>query len=82
MPTVTAAELQKKFGLYREIARKEAVCVTHHGRESLVVIAAEESKRLKAFDTWRAYFPHERRTRYRRNSKRDTTGNQHPASIT
>ena len=59
MPTVTAAELQRQFGLYREIARKEPVTVTHHGRESLVVLAAEEYRRLKALDTRRSYYPHE-----------------------
>lgn len=59
MPTVTAAELQKQFGLYREIARNEPVTVTHHGRESLVVMAIEEYRRLKALDTRRAYYPHE-----------------------
>lgn len=58
MPTVTAAELQKQFGLYREIARKEPVTVTHHGRESLVVLAVEEFRRLKALDTRQAYYPH------------------------
>lgn len=59
MPTVTAAELQKQFGLYREIARREPVTVTHHGRESLVVLSVEEFRRLKALDTRRAYYPHE-----------------------
>jgi prevent-host-death family protein len=50
LTTVTAAELQKQFGLYREIARKEPVTVTHHGRESLVVLAVEEYNRLKSYD--------------------------------
>ena len=56
MPTVTAAELQKQFGLYREIARKVPVTVTHHGRESVVVISAEEYKRLKSFDDRQALY--------------------------
>lgn len=51
MPAITSAELQKKFGLYREKALKEPVSVTHHGRESLVLLAADEYKRLKALDT-------------------------------
>ncbi len=59
MPTVTAAELQKQFGLYREIARKEPVTVTHHGRESVVLLDAEEYRRLKALDNRRSYYPHE-----------------------
>jgi prevent-host-death family protein len=59
MVTITAAELQKQFGRYREIAIREPVSVTHHGRESLVVMSADEFKRLKAFDTRKAYFPYE-----------------------
>lgn len=59
MPTVTAAELQRQFGLYREIARKEPVLVTHHGRDSLVVLSSDEYRRLKALDTRRAFYPHE-----------------------
>jgi prevent-host-death family protein len=50
MVTITAAELVKQFGLYRDLARKEPVSVTHHGRESVVVLSAEEYKRLKSYD--------------------------------
>jgi prevent-host-death family protein len=50
MVTITAAELQKQFGRYREMAIKEPVVVTHHGRESLVVLSADEYKRLKSLD--------------------------------
>lgn len=56
MPAITSAELQKKFGLYREKALKEPVSVTHHGRESLVLLAADEYKRLKALDTRQALY--------------------------
>lgn len=59
MVKVTAAELQKQFGLYREIAIKEPVSVTHHGRESLVILSADEYKRLKSFDTREAIYPWE-----------------------
>lgn len=55
MVTVTAAELQKKFGLYRDVAQREPVSVTHHGRDSLVVLSADEYKRLKALDDRTAY---------------------------
>jgi prevent-host-death family protein len=48
MVTITAAELQKQFGRYREAAIREPVSVTHHGRESLVMLSADEYKRLKA----------------------------------
>jgi prevent-host-death family protein len=50
MVTITAAELQRRFGRYRDLALKEPVSVTHHGRESLVMLSAEEYQRLKALD--------------------------------
>lgn len=59
MPAITSAELQKKFGLYREKALKEPVSVTHHGRESLVLLAADEYKRLKALDTRQSLYVQE-----------------------
>jgi prevent-host-death family protein len=59
MVTITAAELQNRFGRYRDLAQREAVAVTHHGRESIVVLSAHEYKRLKALDTRRAYYAHE-----------------------
>ena len=51
MLTVTAAELQKNFGRYRDLVQREPVTITHHGRESVVMIAAEDYHRLKALDT-------------------------------
>ena len=56
MVTITAAELQKQFGRYREVALREPVSVTHHGRESLVVLAADEYKRLKSYDDRQALY--------------------------
>lgn len=56
MVTITAAELQKQFGRYRDLALKEPVSVTHHGRESLVVLAADEYRRLKALDDRQALY--------------------------
>ena len=47
---VTSAELQKSFGLYREKALKNPVVITNHGRESLVLMSAEEYRRLKSLD--------------------------------
>jgi prevent-host-death family protein len=44
---VTSAEFQKGFGSYREAALKAPVTITHHGRESLVLMAADEYHRLK-----------------------------------
>lgn len=51
MAKVTAAEFQKNFGRYRELAQREAVAVTSHGRESVVLISAGEYHRYKALDT-------------------------------
>jgi prevent-host-death family protein len=59
MVTITAAELQKQFGRYREVAIREPLSVTHHGRESLVVLSADEYKRLKALDQRQALYPWE-----------------------
>jgi prevent-host-death family protein len=59
MVTITAAELQNKFGRYRDLAQREPVAVTHHGRESIVVLSADEYRRLKALDTRRAFYARE-----------------------
>lgn len=59
MAQITSAQLQKHFGLYREKALKEPLTITHHGRESLVVMSVEEFRRLKSFDDRKAYYPWE-----------------------
>lgn len=56
MVTVTAGDLQKQFGRYRDMALKEPVAVTHHGRDSLVMLSADEYKRLKSLDDRRALY--------------------------
>jgi prevent-host-death family protein len=55
---VTSAELQKSFGRYREKALQEPVVITNHGRESLVLLSAQEYRRLKSQDR-RALHPWE-----------------------
>ena len=50
MMRVTSTELQEKFGKYRETAMREPVSITAHGRDSLVLLSAEEYKRLKRRD--------------------------------
>lgn len=50
MITITAAEFQKQFGRYRDAALTEPVSITHHGRDSIVMLSADEYKRLKALD--------------------------------
>jgi len=56
MPKVTAAEFQKNFGRYRDIAQREAIAITNHGRESVVLISADEYARFRALDERRAQF--------------------------
>jgi PHD/YefM family antitoxin component YafN of YafNO toxin-antitoxin module len=48
--TITSAELQRHLGRYRELAKAEPIWVQHYGRDSLVVISAEEYRRLKSLD--------------------------------
>ena len=55
MIKVSAAELQRQFGSYSEKAQREAVTITKHGRDSLVMISAEAYERLKSFDTRESY---------------------------
>jgi prevent-host-death family protein len=55
MISVTSAEYQKSFGRYGDIARREPVAITNHGRESLVLLSAEEYRRLKQQDR-KAYY--------------------------
>ena len=44
---VTASEFQQSFGALSDRARADPVVITKHGRDSLVVMAAEEWERLK-----------------------------------
>ncbi len=52
MPTlrVSSAEFQRNFGRYREAAIRDAVKITIHGRDSLVLLSADEYLRLKRRD--------------------------------
>ncbi len=50
MTEITSREFQKEFGRFRAIAHREAVKITNHGREDLVLISAEEYKRLRRLD--------------------------------
>jgi prevent-host-death family protein len=47
MITVSSAEFQRNFGTYQDKALTEPVAITRNGRERLVVVAAEEYRRLK-----------------------------------
>jgi prevent-host-death family protein len=48
--SVTSAEFQRAFGRYREAALQGPITITNHGRESLVLLSAEEYRRLKRRD--------------------------------
>ncbi len=50
MPTTSASDFQKRFGEFSDIARREPVTVTRHGRPSLVLISAEDYERLKQIE--------------------------------
>jgi prevent-host-death family protein len=47
---VTASQFQQAFGQLSDKARAEPVVITKHGRDSLVVMSAEEWERLKRRD--------------------------------
>lgn len=47
---VTASEFQNSFGMLSDKARRQAVVITKHGRDSLVILPVEEWERLKRRD--------------------------------
>ncbi|PWC33137.1 type II toxin-antitoxin system Phd/YefM family antitoxin [Azospirillum sp. TSO35-2] len=50
MQRFTALDLQRKLGPVQEAALREPVAITHHGRDRLVMMAADEYARLKRRD--------------------------------
>jgi prevent-host-death family protein len=56
---VTASAFLKQYGLYSEKAQREPVTITSHGRDSLVLLSAEEFTRLKALDSRKPVHPWE-----------------------
>jgi prevent-host-death family protein len=50
MRTINASEFQKRVGEFSDIARREPVTVTRHGRASLVLLAAEDYERLRQIE--------------------------------
>jgi len=47
MARVPAGEFQREFGGLRGVAHREAVIVTSHGRDDVVLLSAEEYQRLR-----------------------------------
>jgi antitoxin Phd len=50
MKTATATEVKTKFGQYLDIAQKEPVMIEKSGRNSVVLISAEEYAHLQALE--------------------------------
>ena len=50
MTKVTSKELNRKFGEIRAKAHRGPVIITHHGRDDLALIPAEELKRYQELD--------------------------------
>jgi len=50
MARVPASEFQREFGRLRGVAHREAVIVTSHGRDDVVLVSAEEYQRLRGLD--------------------------------
>jgi len=50
MAKVPASKFQKEFGYYRTVAHREAVTVTSHGRDDVVLLSAQEYQRLRGLE--------------------------------
>lgn len=58
MPKTTAQQFQRHIGRFQDLAVREPVEITRHGRRHLVLLSADEYERLKRRDR-RAYAAHE-----------------------
>lgn len=50
MTKVTAGDFTREFGRFRALAHREPVVVTHHGRDDVVLIAADDYARLRRYE--------------------------------
>jgi prevent-host-death family protein len=50
MAIISASDFQKRVGEFSDLARREPVTVTRHGRPSLVLLSAEDYERLKQIE--------------------------------
>lgn len=48
MITISSVEFQRNFGLYQDKALTEPVAITRNGRERVVMVSADEYRRLKS----------------------------------
>ncbi len=53
--TVSAGDFLKAYGRISDAAMREPVSITNHGRERLVLLSADEYRRLKANDRQALY---------------------------
>ena len=58
MNRVTSNEFQKKFASYKAKAHREAVVITSHGQDDVVLISVDEYERLRQLDQ-QAVYAHE-----------------------
>ena len=58
MNRVTSDEFQKKLASYKAKAHREAVVITSHGQDDVVLISADEYNRLSQLDQ-KALYTHE-----------------------
>jgi prevent-host-death family protein len=50
MTITNASDFQKRLGEFSDLARREPVTITRHGRPSLVLLAAEDYERLRSIE--------------------------------
>lgn len=56
--TISSSDFLKSYGQVSEAALKDPVSITSHGRERLVLLSADEYRRLKQYDR-KALYPWE-----------------------
>jgi prevent-host-death family protein len=50
MTKVSSGEFTREFGRYRALAQREAVIITNHGRDDVVLLAAADYARLCRYE--------------------------------
>jgi prevent-host-death family protein len=50
MTKVTSGEFAREFGRYRALAQRGPVIITNHGRDDVVLLAAEDYVRLSRYE--------------------------------
>jgi len=50
MTKVTSGDFTREFGRYRALAQRGPVIITNHGRDDVVLLAAEDYARLSRYE--------------------------------